>query len=51
MDGEIGIGIEDGAGTAAAAGAAMNTGAVGKAGGSSVIEYTAGGTTETVSNR
>jgi hypothetical protein len=50
MDGEIGIGIEDGAGTAAAAGAAMNTGAVVKIGGSGVIEYTAGGT-ETINNR
>jgi hypothetical protein len=49
MDGEIGIDTEAGAGEAAAAGAAT-TGAVVKTGGSSVIEYTAGGT-ETINNR
>ena len=49
MDGETGIGVEDGAGAAVAAGAAT-TGAVEKAGGSSVITCVAGGT-ETVNNR
>jgi len=49
LDGEIGIGIEDGAGPAAADGAAT-AGAIVKAGGSGIVAHPAGGT-ETINNR